>query len=69
MKLNDFLNLYDGHGKICVNDNNLRRVFIGNIFEAKICDYTKLLRNAKGGNYGMLVWVRKRQCVWLLPFS
>lgn len=24
MKLRDFLDLYDGRGKICVNDNNLR---------------------------------------------
>lgn len=39
MELRDFLNLYGGHTKVCVNDDNLRRVFIGNIFAAKICDY------------------------------
>lgn len=60
MELRDFLNLYDGHGKICVNDNNLRRVFIGNIFAAKICDY-KNCEVVSFGFYDNELCVRVRQ--------
>ena len=39
MKLRDFLNLYDGNIKVIVNNNNLKRIFAGNIFGARISDY------------------------------
>lgn len=39
MKLRNFLNLYNGNIKVIVNNNNLKRVFAGNIFGARISDY------------------------------
>lgn len=39
MKLRDFLKLYEMDTKITIYDSVDRKVFCGNVFGAKICDY------------------------------
>lgn len=36
MKLKDFLTLYDGHGTICINDDNLNCVCKGNFWNPRL---------------------------------
>lgn len=38
MKLKDLLVLYDGHGTICINDDNLNCITKGNLWNPKLYD-------------------------------
>lgn len=38
MKLKDLLTLYDGHGTICINDDNLNCITKGNLWNPKLYD-------------------------------
>ena len=39
MKLRDFLDLYDGAGIICINDDNLDNLCYGDIWNVKLDDF------------------------------
>lgn len=39
MKLKDFLAMYDGHGTICINDDNRNCICKGNFWNPKLHDF------------------------------